>query len=294
MSSALSSAVSSGGVLPDPGRHASRRAGEGVRAAGAAATSRAADRVWPPAVRGAFSLGAPHVAVVAAVVALGLAVTAWWVVRADPGEVRAPASTSSDGADLVALAPAAAESAAEGAGDAPSGAVAAPAGASPSGGTAAAGTVEVVVDVAGDVRRPGIAVLPAGSRVVDALEAAGGARPGVDLTVLNLARPLIDGEQVVVGATPQPAPAGGPAPTVVPGVTAPTAGGAATGPTVIVNLNTADQATLETLPEVGPVTAAAILAWRDQHGGFTTVDELLEVDGIGEATLATIAPHVSV
>ncbi len=150
------------------------------------------------------------------------------------------------------------------------------------------------MDVAGDVRRPGIAVLPVGSRVVDALEAAGGARPGVDLATLNLARPLVDGEQVVVGAPAQPAPAGAPATTVVPGVTAPAAGGAATGTTPIVNLNTADQATLETLPEVGPVTAAAILAWRDQHGGFTTVDELLEVDGIGDATLATIAPHASV
>ncbi len=115
-------------VLPDPGRHASRRPGEGVRAASAAATSRAADRVWPPAVRGAFSLGAPHVAVLAAVVALGLALTTWWVVRADPGQAQAPASAPSDtgadpgvddGADLVALAPVAAEPAA----------VAAPAGA---------------------------------------------------------------------------------------------------------------------------------------------------------------------
>jgi competence protein ComEA len=62
----------------------------------------------------------------------------------------------------------------------------------------------------------------------------------------------------------------------------------------LVNLNTATQAELETLPDVGPVTAEAILAWRSEHGGFSSVDELLEVDGIGDATLATIAPHVTV
>jgi competence protein ComEA len=137
--------------------------------------------------------------------------------------------------------------------------------------------------VAGKVRRPGIAVLAAGSRVVDALEAAGGARPGVDLTALNLARPLVDGEQILVGTT---APPGVPAT-----VGDPSTPGAA-GP--LVDLNTADAATLETLPGVGPVTAGAILTWRDQHGGFTAVEELLEVDGIGDATLAQIAPHVTI
>ena len=65
-------------------------------------------------------------------------------------------------------------------------------------------------------------------------------------------------------------------------------------PGALVNLNTADPATLETLPGVGPVTAGAIISWRDQHGGFTAVEELLEVDGIGDATLAQIAPHVTI
>jgi competence protein ComEA len=135
--------------------------------------------------------------------------------------------------------------------------------------------------VAGKVRRPGIAVLDAGSRVVDALEAAGGARAGVDLSALNLARVLVDGEQVLVGV---PAPVGaGTATEVAPG---------APGP--LVNLNTAGMAELETLPDVGPVTAEAIIAWRTEHGGFTSVEELLEVDGIGDATLETIAPHVTV
>ena len=137
-----------------------------------------------------------------------------------------------------------------------------------------------MVDVAGKVRRPGIAVLPAGSRVVDALKAAGGARRGVDLTSLNLARPVVDGEQILVGV----APAAGVAGSL--GSPAPAAGR-------LVNLNTADQPTLETLPGVGPVTAEAILAWRTDNGGFTSVDELLEVDGIGEATLADLAPLVT-
>uniref|UniRef100_UPI0016042D48 ComEA family DNA-binding protein n=1 Tax=Nocardioides pelophilus TaxID=2172019 RepID=UPI0016042D48 len=132
---------------------------------------------------------------------------------------------------------------------------------------------------------PGIVVLDAGARVVDALAAAGGERTGVDLSSLNLARVLVDGEQIVVGA-----PRGTvPAVPAVPGGTAPPG-----APVALVNLNTASQAELETLPDVGPVTALAILAWREAHGGFTSVDELLEVDGIGEATLSNLAPYVTV
>jgi competence protein ComEA len=81
-------------------------------------------------------------------------------------------------------------------------------------------------------------------------------------------------------------------PAAVAGTAAAAASGAPPGP--LVDLNTATQPDLEALPEVGPVTAQAILAWRDEHGGFTAVDELLEVDGIGDATLAKIAPHVTV
>ncbi len=125
---------------------------------------------------------------------------------------------------------------------------------------------------------PGIAVLDAGARVVDALEAAGGARAGVDLSGLNLARVLVDGEQIA-GRGPGARRGRG------------RRGGRARRPAgPLVNLNTATQAELETLPEVGPVTAQAILSWRDEHGGFTAVDELLEVDGIGDATLAQLAP----
>lgn len=155
-------------------------------------------------------------------------------------------------------------------------------GVTPAGGASSSG--ELVVDVAGKVRRPGIVVLSPGARVADALEAAGGARPGVDLTPLNLARPLVDGEQILVGVE---APTG-PAASIL---ATPEAGGT-TG--TLVNINTADQAELETLPEVGPVTATAIITWRETNGGFTSVDELLEVDGIGEATLAQVAPHVTI
>ncbi|UFN44388.1 helix-hairpin-helix domain-containing protein [Nocardioides okcheonensis] len=234
-------------VLPVPGRHASRR----LRVAG-------------------FQLGPLHLAVVSVVVAAAVALAAWWAVRdqAEPVAV-APASAGEPGpagdpSPLASLPPTAGE----------------PAGATGAGAGQDAAT-EVVVDVAGKVRRPGIAVLPSGSRVVDALEAAGGARRGVDLSSLNLARLLVDGEQILVG---QAAPAG---PAGAVGTPPPAAGSA------LVNLNFADQTALESLPGVGPVTAGAILAWRSEHGGFTSVDELLEVDGIGEATLAEIAPHVT-
>ena len=237
--------------VPRPGRHAARRLGRSVSG------------VVPETMRGRVALGPSQLALVAVLVAVGLALTTWWVVRGDPRQVAAPV-TAQPVPELATPAP---------------GSVPAPA--APGSATDAPGE-QVTVDVAGKVRRPGIVVLDAGSRVVDALEAAGGARPGVDLTGLNLARVLVDGEQVLVGL-PAPVAAGA----GVAGSSPPTAG-------ALVNLNTATAVELESLPEVGPVTAAAILAWREEHGGFTAVEELLEVDGIGDATLATIAPHVTV
>lgn len=234
-------------LVPVPGRHAARRPG------------RLAALV-PETLRGRVGLGAGPLAVVAVLVAVGLAATAWWVVRADTTPVAPVAPLpASDLASPVAP------------GDDLSPAV---------GGT-------VTVDVAGKVRRPGIAVLDAGARVVDALRAAGGARAGVDLMDLNLARVLVDGEQIVVGVA---APAAG-LPSGLPSAAA-TAPGAPTG--TLVDLNTADSVALESLPEVGPVTAQAIIAWRDENGGFTAVSELLEVNGIGDATLAAMAPFVTV
>jgi competence protein ComEA len=228
--------------------------------------------------RAHLSLGAPQLAVVAIVIALGLAVTAWWLVRgsAHPADDLAAAPARA----LVSDAPAV-EPVAEAPASSPSAATAAP----------GPGPATVTVDVAGKVRHPGIAVLDAGARVVDALEAAGGAKPGVDLTGLNLARVLVDGEQVVVGAAPPTglAAAASPPPAGSSGGAAP-----AGAPAAVVNLNTATEADLDTLPDVGPVTAQSILTWRDQHGGFTSVDELLEVDGIGEVTLGKLAPYVTV
>jgi competence protein ComEA len=208
------------------------------------------------AARGRLTLGAPQLSVVGIVVLAALAGTAWWVLGGGSPEVVAPASPRPTG-DLVSVS------------RGPSGS------ASPSGGGGS-----VTVDVAGKVRRPGIAVLDAGSRVVDALRAAGGARDGVDLTGLNLARVLVDGEQILVGLA---------APT---GVAASVTGGSSPVAT-LVNLNTADQVALESLPDVGPVTAQSILAWRSEHGAFTAVDQLLDVDGIGEVTLAKLTPYVT-
>lgn len=140
----------------------------------------------------------------------------------------------------------------------------------------------VVVAVAGGVRRPGVITLPSGARVADAVKAAGGVRTGVDVGLLNLARRLVDGEQVVVGASAAP---GGPA---GPG---PPAAGPAGSP---ISLNTATAEQLDGLPGVGPVLAARIVTYRTQHGGFRSVDQLREVTGIGEAKYADLKSLVSV
>jgi len=142
------------------------------------------------------------------------------------------------------------------------------------------GPAQLVVHVAGLVHTPGVVRLAPGARVLDALEAAGGAHDGVDLTGLNLARLVTDGEQVLVGVTP---PAGAAA--------TPAAGD--TG-SPLVNLNTATTEQLEALPGIGPALAGRILAWRDDHGRFASVDELQEVSGIGPATFAELADLVTV
>ncbi len=146
----------------------------------------------------------------------------------------------------------------------------------------------MVVDVAGKVRHPGLYRLPVGARVDDAVRAAGGALAGVDVSSLNLAARVVDGQQILVGIAP---PAGaGAAPTG--GAAGP--GGAAGTSAGPVDLNTAGLDQLETLPGVGPVLGQHILDWRTAHGRFATVDQLLDVTGIGPAKFAALRALVSV
>lgn len=147
---------------------------------------------------------------------------------------------------------------------------------------AADGTGELVVSVAGQVLRPGLVRLPPGARVADAVAAAGGPVPGAELTGLNLARRLTDGEHVVVGPVPMAAGAGA------------GAGGSGAAAGARVDLNTANLADLDALPGVGPVTAQRILDWRQQHGRFTAVDQLREIEGIGESRFARLRDLVTV
>ncbi|MFC7532097.1 helix-hairpin-helix domain-containing protein [Actinoplanes sp. GCM10030250] len=144
------------------------------------------------------------------------------------------------------------------------------------------GGSEVVVAVGGKVRKPGLVRLAPGARVADALTAAGGAEPGVDVAMLNLARRVTDGELIMVGAS---APAG-----TVPGVVPGTVPGAG----ALVNLNTATLTELDSLPGVGPVLAQRILDARDAQGGFRAVGDLRKVDGIGDARFEQLKDLVTV
>ena len=150
---------------------------------------------------------------------------------------------------------------------------------------------EVVVHVAGRVLRPGVVRLPPGARVVDAVAAAGGVTAGADAKRINLARPLADGEQVLVLAEGEPAPPAGPPTSPSVGAGASTQPGGDTG---MVDLNTATLADLDTLPGVGPVLAQRILDWREANGRFTNVDELREISGVGEKRLADLRGKVTV
>jgi competence protein ComEA len=143
---------------------------------------------------------------------------------------------------------------------------------------ASAAPALLVVDVAGAVRRPGLVRLPAGARVADALAAAGGLKRGATTAGLNLARKLVDGEQVLVGA-PGAAPPG----PAAPGAAAP-----------LLNLNTATADDLDGLPGIGPVLADRIVEWRTAHGSFTSVEQLREVSGIGARKFESLRELVTV
>jgi competence protein ComEA len=151
--------------------------------------------------------------------------------------------------------------------------------------TGTTGLEVLVVHVAGAVAAPGLHELTPGARVADAVAAAGGLAPQADPARINLAAPVVDGERVYVLAV------GEQEPPVALGSPPASAGDPGSGP---VDLNTADAAALESLPGIGPSTAAAILQHRAEVGAFTSVDQLLDVPGIGEAKLEALRDLVTV
>ena len=155
------------------------------------------------------------------------------------------------------------------------------AGAAPA--SASASAAPIIVDVTGWVHDPGVYEFVTGDRVIDAVERAGGAKPGADLSILNLAAPLTDGTQVVVSKEGAAAAAG---------VTGSSTGGTTAG--ALININTATATEFETLSGIGEVLAAAIVDYRTENGPFTSVDELEDVSGIGPSTLDEIRDQVTV
>lgn len=242
----------------------SRRSAAGVAAAYAAAHGHPADPRSEQGARRWALRGPTAVVAVVAVLLLGLGV--------------AVLALRGDG--VVPLAPAAADGTSPGGSPAPS--VPVPLGTprtddGPGPGAPDAAAAGLLVHVVGAVHEPGLVTVPDGARVADALEAAGGVTGEADLTAVNLARAVVDGEQLYV-------PLPGEAVPVPPGA-AP--GAAAAGPDArgTVDINTADAAALEALPGVGPAIAQAIVEWRAANGPFASVDELEDVPGIGPSTL---------
>lgn len=210
--------------------------------------------------------GSRQAGVIAVLLFVAVALTWWWVSQSDAASVpvlvesASPATTPATSTVATAPTPTAAASASE-------------------------GGAGILVHVVGAVKRPGVVELPAGARVQAAIEEAGGLASDAELGQLNLAAPVTDGAQVVVGsksdptsevrAAPQSAQSGDPA-------------------TGLVNINTATSEQLQTLPGVGPVTADAIIGWREAQGSFARIEDLLNVDGIGDKTLAKLVPLVTV
>lgn len=212
-----------------------------------------------------FTLGSSHVKFLMVLGAGSVFVLAWWLFST---------SSAGAGAESPSVAFSATSTSQSAAGD----------------GTVETETASIetlIVHVVGKVKRPGIVTVPAGSRVADAIEAAGGVRGKVDLADLNLARAIADGEQIRVGLDPAVGASLGSGQTSA-DPSAPAGQGAG-----LININTAGATELETLPGVGPVTAQAILDWRTKNQRFATIEDLLDVRGIGEATLERLRPLVS-
>ena len=220
--------------------------------------------------------GDPRVGAVA-VIAVALAAGAFWF-RSATATPSASVPTSIGGGEVAAAGPAAALD--------------------PTAATAAAGATtttvpaQVVVHVAGAVRRPGVVTLPAGSRVVDAIDAAGGGLADSDLDRLNLAALLADAQRILVARVGDPPTEPDPGSGVTPEGGATGADG--TAPDGPLDLNAATSAELEELPGIGPTLAAAIIEERDRRGGFTDVAQLQQVSGIGERRFAQIRDLVTV
>ena len=240
---------------------AARRAGRLARLAGRWVPVR-----WRGARLDPGRPGAVALLLVAAVAAVLAAVGVWWEApRAEPVATGLPVLVDTS----AAAAPAGAR-----------------AGGVPTGTTPTAGPPEpLVVAVAGRVARPGLVRVPAGARVADVLEAAGGPLPGTDLAGVNLARKVSDGEQVAVGVPGATDAAGAPA------VGGPAGTAAPAGP---LDLNAATVDQLDSLPGIGPVTAQRILEWRTRNGRFASVDQLREVEGIGERRFGQLRELVRV
>ncbi|MFF4286518.1 helix-hairpin-helix domain-containing protein [Streptomyces sp. NPDC001633] len=226
------------------------------------------------------------------IVAVAFAVHHFWTGRPEP--VRAPAvERSATGPDDQHHGPGAAADRHSSALPLPASSSTSSTGATGSaGGSSGGGGRELVVDVTGKVRHPGIHRMPPGSRVIDALRAAGGVLHGADVSGLNRARLLTDGEQIAVGVPGAAAGSGaGTGGAGSGGTGSGTAGGGA-GPSGPVSLSTATEQQLDALPGVGPVLARHIIEFRTQHGGFTSVEQLRQVTGIGDRRFADLRPLV--
>jgi competence protein ComEA len=219
---------------------------------------------------------------VAAIAAVATAVGVWRD-RPEPRPIETTTVAAVSGSDSVHGSPTAGPGM-------PAGTETGSAGPEPTSGGSAA--TEIVVSVTGLVANPGVVRLPAQARVADAIAVAGGTLPDADLTGMNLAAKLADGDSVVVGnGAAQP---GSAASSSGSGSSRSAAGTETPQPSGLVNLNTADEAALDTLPGVGPVMAQNIIAWRESNGRFTSVEQLQEISGIGPARYAQISGLVTV
>ena len=208
-----------------------------------------------------------HLAVVGALLLIGLLCAGWSVLRARPVAIASTPDLSAPTATAARSGPTAAAT------------------------TSAKQPTQIMVHVLGAVHRPGVVSLAERARVRDAIEAAGGLKRDAAPGELNLAQVLADGQQIMIGTRKKPT---GEVREGSGSGTTDTSSGTADPGAGTVDLNRASQSQLEELPGVGPVTAAKIVAWREEHSRFSKVEELQEIDGIGPKTYAEIAPHVRV